>query len=175
MPQQPVHPMSSIHAITFACGLSAATLAGAQGLPNGTTNMTVQANKAVVRGYLDEVVNRGNLAAFDRYFAPGVVFNGSTQLRPTLERMSAIQSAFPDHTLVIEEQVAEGDKVATRVTFRGTHLGPFAGIAPSGRHVTYSGLAIDRVVDGKVVEMWHSASVVTMLVQLRTLLSAPPP
>lgn len=137
--------------------------------------MTLEANKSVVRHYLDEVVHRSKLASFDRYFAAGVTFNGTTQLKQTLERMAAIHDAFPDHTLVIEDQVAEGDMVATRLTFRGTHQGTFAGVAPSGRTVSYTGLAIDRLADGKVVEMWHGANVVTMLVQLRTLLSSPLP
>src|SRR5262249_59810614 len=78
-------------------------------------------------------------------------------LKTQLAGMQAMRGAFPDFRLTIEDQIAEGDKVVTRVTFSGTHSGEFRGIAPTGKQVKYSGIAIDRIVDGKVVEMWHVA------------------
>lgn len=63
--------------------------------------------------------------------------------------MSAIRSAFPDPHVTIEDQIAEQDRVVTRVTFRGTHPGEFSGVAATGRVVTYSGIAIDRIANGK--------------------------
>lgn len=118
--------------------------------------MSLEQNKSIVRGYLDEIVNRGNMAAFDSYFSEDVVFNDVKNFRARHPAaMQAIRSAFPDHHLTIRDQIAEGDKVVTRVTFHGTHRGPFNGIAATGRQVEWPGIAIDRIANGKVVEMWH--------------------
>ena len=130
--------------------------------------MNLETNKAIARGYLHELVNKGNLEAFDTYLSADVVFNNSRDAKSQLTtRMSAIRSAFPDHHLTIEDQIAEQDRVVTRVTFRGTHHGEFSGVAPTGRVVTYSGIAIDRIANGKVVEMWHLANTSSLLQQIR--------
>ncbi len=134
----------------------------------------LEANKALVRGYLSEVANDGNLAAAPRYFAPDVSFNGSKDLRPFIAFRQQLRSAFPDHRLSIVDQIAEGDRVVTRVRFEATHLQPYAGVAPTGRRLNYSGVAIDRIADGKVVEMWHMANPLGLPEQLKALLSAAP-
>src|SRR5919201_1870550 len=118
--------------------------------------MTLEHNKAIVRGYMmSEALSKGNVAALQRYFSDDVVFNNSRDIAQELARVRALRRAFPDLQVTIEDQIAEGDKVVTRVTFRGTHHGEFGGIAPTGKRVEYSGIAIDRIADGKVVEMWH--------------------
>jgi steroid delta-isomerase-like uncharacterized protein len=135
--------------------------------------MNLEQNKAIVRDYLDEIVNKANMAAFDRYLSDDVVFNGSRAFRQHYPaRMQAIRSAFPDHHLTIEDQVAEGDKVVTRVTFHGTHQGQFNGIAPTGKQVEWSGIAMDRIAGGKVVEMWHVQNTTGLLQQIG---ATPPP
>ena len=136
--------------------------------------LKLEHNKAVVRGYMTEVLNKGNLAAFDSYISADVVFNNSKGLKQQLAGTQAIRSAFPDLQLIIEDQIAEGDKVATRVTFQGTHRGEFRGAAPTGKEVRYSGIAIDRIVDGKVVEMWHIADTLALLRQIGALPSPQP-
>jgi steroid delta-isomerase-like uncharacterized protein len=134
-------------------------------------NMKLEQNKALVRGYMaNEVLSRGDLAALHRYFSEDVVFNGSRDVQQHLVRMRALRSAFPDLRATIEDQIAEGDKVVTRVTFRGTHRGEFGGIAPTGKPVEYSGIAIDRIADGRIVEMWHLANAPALLRQI----GAPP-
>lgn len=136
--------------------------------------MTLEENKAVVRGYLIDIVNGGDMAAFDRYFSADVVFNDTKGLERQLAHIQAIRSAFPDYHLTIEDQIAEGDRVVTRVTFRGTHQGEFSGAAPTGKQVRYSGIAIDRIVNGKIVEMWHLASTAALLQQIGATPSPPP-
>ncbi len=125
-------------------------------------------NKALVRGYLEEILNEGNLAAVDDYFPEeGFTLNGRLLTRQDLPRMrQALLTRFPDFHVTIEDQIAEGDRVVTRVTFRGTHSGEFGGIAATGRQVEYGGITIDRIVDGKVVEGWHVADELGMLRQL---------
>jgi predicted ester cyclase len=152
---------------------SAGVSAHAAEAPALADAVRLEQNKALVRGYLTEVSNQGNLAAAPRYFAPDVSFNGSKDLRPFLAFRQLLRSALPDHRLTIEDQVAEGDRVVTRVRFEATHLQPYAGIAPTGRRLSYSGVAIDRIADGKVVEMWHMANPLGLPEQLKALLSAP--
>ena len=101
-------------------------------------------------------------------------FNNSRDINQQLARMRAIRSAFPDLHVTIEDQIAEGDKVVTRVTFRGTHQGEFSGIAPTGKRVEYSGIAIDRIANGKVVEMWHISNMAGLLLQIGATPSAAP-
>ncbi|MFL5238233.1 MAG: ester cyclase, partial [Rhizomicrobium sp.] len=113
-------------------------------------------NKAIVRSYLEEIVNQRNLTALDRYFSEDVVFNDVRNFATHYPSfLLAIQSAFPDHYLTIGDQIADGDKVVTRVTFHGTHKGAFNGIPATGKRLQWAGIAIDRIANGKVVEMWH--------------------
>lgn len=130
--------------------------------------MSAEQNKALVRGYLEELLNRGDRLAVEKYVGPdGVVFNGK-RLSP--DQVAQIRTwfltAFPDFHLTIEDQIAEGDKVVTRVTFRGTHKGEAHGLSATGKRVAYQGIAIDRIVGGKLVEMWHEADTWGMLRQL---------
>jgi steroid delta-isomerase-like uncharacterized protein len=134
--------------------------------------MNVEQNKAIVRSYLDEIVNKGNMAALDSYLSDDVVFNNARGFKRRFPAIrQATLNAFPDHSLTIQDQVAEADKVVTRVTFRGTHQGSFNGIAPTGKQVEWSGIAMDRLADGKVVEMWHVQNTTGLLQQI----AAPPP
>ncbi len=133
----------------------------------GPDPTNVEQNKALVRGYLtNEVLSNGDRATLTRYFSEDVVFNNSRDVQQHLARMRAVRSAFPDLRLTIEDQIAEGDKVITRVTFRGTHRGEFRGIAPTGKQVEYSGIAIDRIANGKIVEMWHLSDGLGLLQQI---------
>jgi steroid delta-isomerase-like uncharacterized protein len=134
----------------------------------------LEQNKAIVRGYMNDIVNKGDFAAFDNYFSEKVLFNNSPGLKQGLAGMLRIlRSGFPDFHLAIEDQIAEEDKVVTRVTFRGTHKGEFRGIAPTGKQVKYTGIAIDRIADGKVLEMWHVADTSGMLQQIGVTAAQP--
>ena len=81
-------------------------------------------------------------------------------------RIAEIRRAFPDLEMTIEQQVAEGPWVATRVTYRGTHTGEFSGIPATGRRIEYAGTAMDRLENGKVVEMWHTVNMHLLLRQI---------
>src|SRR5258708_19801476 len=118
--------------------------------------MKLEQNKGIVRDYLNEIVNKGNMGAFDIFFSDDVVFNESRNFReqyPT--RMQAIRGAFPDHHLIVRDQIAEDDKVVTRVTFHGTHSGPFNGIAATGKVLEWSWIAMDPIAHVKIVEIWQ--------------------
>ena len=80
--------------------------------------------------------------------------------------MGEFRSAFPDFHVTIEDQIAEGDRVATRWTMRGTHEGEFRGISPTGKQITVTGIGIFRFSDGKVVESWDNFDQLGMMRQL---------
>ncbi len=126
------------------------------------------ANMALVRGYMEDILNQGDLGAAERYFpAEGYVLNGRTL---TVDQIAGLRQSildrFPDFRVTIDDQFAAGDKVATRVTFTGTHRGDYLGIPASGRRVVYTGIAIDRIEGGRVVEGWHQADELGLLEQL---------
>src|SRR5919106_1703015 len=115
-------------------------------------------NKAVVRHFNEEVYNRGNMDVADELLAPDFVsrdaLTGEEGSREDLKREIAEQAAISsDLHFSIEEQIAEGDKVVTRVIGSGTHdLEEFEGLAPSGKRITIENITIDRVAEGKIVE-----------------------
>jgi steroid delta-isomerase-like uncharacterized protein len=139
------------------------TLAAAQSMSHESLT---ERNKAVVRAYLGEIAQRGNMIARERYFTSTTTFNGDPDLARQFARIAERRRAFPDLEMVIEQQIAEGPWVATRVTYRGTHTGEFAGIPATGRRIEYAGTAMDRVENGKVVEMWHTVNMHLLMRQI---------
>jgi serine phosphatase RsbU (regulator of sigma subunit)/predicted ester cyclase len=103
-------------------------------------------NKAVTNRTL-EAINRRDFDAIDESCAPDY----AQELK---EGLAVIVRGFPDYHGTNVTQIAEGDFVANRFVGYGTHLGEFMGLAPTGEHVTFEGVFIDRVVDGKSVESW---------------------
>ncbi|MBM4437851.1 MAG: ester cyclase [Actinobacteria bacterium] len=115
------------------------------------------ANKAVVRRLLNEVYNQGNLIVANDLVDPG---HPDAGLGPGPDNFKnharRLRSAFPDLHLTIADQLVDGDRVATRWTARGTHLGSYRGIAPTGEVVSWTGITVHRVAGGRIVETWHS-------------------
>ena len=118
-------------------------------------------NKAVARRFF-EIWEEGNLEAFEEVVAPESVdhdpYNphGQEGLEGAKKTVAMYREAFPDVHFEIEEQLAEGDKVATRWTATGTHEGELMGAQPTGNKASVSGITIDRIADGKIVEGWTS-------------------
>ena len=113
--------------------------------------------KAVVRRFWDEIWNHRNPAAADKLMAEDYVFDTPTLGRQsgraqTLAVVAEIRSAFPDMSLEILEMIAEGGTVVTHWRTTATHRGSYRGVVPTGQQVTWSGLALHRVVDGRIVE-----------------------
>ncbi len=129
-------------------------------------------NKLVVRRSFEELFTRGDLRVADEVFAPDYVGHDPTlphDLHGPEEFKQFVRmyrSAFPDLTLTVEDQIAEGDLVVTRFTARGTHRGELMGIPPTGNCVAITGISIDRMRDGKSVESWTNYDVMTMMQQL---------
>jgi predicted ester cyclase len=114
------------------------------------------ANKALARAYIERVINNGEWTAWDEFFGESVAFNGRPMSRAEMETMGGtFKSIISGFRMDIEEQIAEGGFVVTRVTVSGNHAGDYMGLKASGKDVSFGGLAMDRIEDGKIVEMWH--------------------
>jgi steroid delta-isomerase-like uncharacterized protein len=131
--------------------------------------MLTEDNKAIVRRFFAEY-DRGNLDGAAETLATDFVNHQSDNTMQNREEFkqlgSAFLKAFPNLQETIEDQVAEGDKVTTRLTFRGTQSGELMGIPPTGRQVTFVALTLDRLVDGKIAERWHLFDTLGMMKQL---------
>jgi steroid delta-isomerase-like uncharacterized protein len=117
------------------------------------------ANKQVVRDFVDEAQSRGNLAAIDEYLAPNFVDHSAMPGLPADREgvralFGALRHAFPDLHAEIHEQVAERDRVVTRKTLSGTHRGDFFGVPATQRPVAFDVIDILRVEDGRLAEHW---------------------
>lgn len=132
----------------------------------------LEQNKALTRRLWEEAWRDHRVDVGDELFTPdirlhvmGRTVEGLDDMRATLERWLA---AFPDLSAVVDMQVAEGDLVAERVTFSGTHGGgPFHDIEPSGAPFTFTQTTICRVADGKVAEIWEDVDWAGFTRQLR--------
>ena len=132
--------------------------------------MSGERNKAVVRRFFEEVWNQGKEEVIDEIFAPTVVFNGQSITREALKRgLAGRRVAFSDIHVTVEDQVAEGEKVSTRRTWRATHRGPYRGVAPTDKQVTGTQISVVRFLQGRVVEDWAVADEIGILQQLGAL------
>ena len=133
--------------------------------------MSTEENKALVRRFVDEAQSRGNVDAIDELCSPEFVNHsappGVPSNREGIKQVTAMfRQAFPDSYFTVEDMVAEGDKVATRKTFHGTHQGEFMGISPTGYQVSIGLIDIVRIADGKVVEHLSMGDNLGMMQQL---------
>jgi predicted ester cyclase len=88
------------------------------------------------------------------------------------DNVSMFRAGFSDAQITVDDQIAEGDKVATRWTGRGTHTAELNGIAPTGKEITVTGLVISRIENEKVVEEWITWDTLGMLIQLGAMPAA---
>ena len=134
--------------------------------------MSTEEDKALARRVLEEMFNRGNLDVADELLASDYVDHDPAMPEDVhgpegfKEYVGAYRSAFSDLHLEIEDQVAEGDKVVTRWTGTGTHDGELAGIPPTGNRVTFPGMEIVRISDGKLVEGWEGYDMMNLMREL---------
>jgi steroid delta-isomerase-like uncharacterized protein len=129
-------------------------------------------NKALVRRFIEEVWNKGNLDVIDELVAENHVDHDPAQAGSPGGRQGVrafvemYRSAYPDTHLDIGEVIAEGDLVAMTWSATGTHQGELMGIAPTGRSVTVTGIGVDRISGGQIVESWANYDSLGMLAQL---------
>jgi predicted ester cyclase len=116
--------------------------------------------KAVVRRFYEEVFDRRRLEAIDELYAADCVrhaFAGPPRDNAWHKRQVAeLRAGFPDWRVSLDALIGEGDLVAARWTFRGTHTAPLRGIAPTGKEGRLQGITLFRVAGGRIVETWNS-------------------
>ena len=132
--------------------------------------MSTEANKALVCRFV-EAFNTGDLDGVTAAFAPDAVVHNSGAPDPLnlegFRQLAAVfLAAFPDGKHTIDDMIVEGDKVVTRITYRGAHTGDLMGIPPTGKHVTTSAMTIDQIAGGKIVETWRLFDQMGMMQQL---------
>jgi len=129
-----------------------------------------EANKALVRRWIEEGINKGNLAVCDEAFAPDFVLHTSggdkRGLQGPKQAVKEAGTAFPDLRLTIKNMVAEADMVAVHWTSMGTHQGEFIGRAATGKKVTQNGIYIYRLEAGKIHELWSCRDDLGLAMQL---------
>ncbi len=118
-----------------------------------------EAGKELVRRYLEEAWNEGNIAVLDELFTPELV----TRLTALI---GAFRTGFPDWNCVIDDFVVEGDKVVNRWSAKATHTGDFFGIPATGRPVTVEGITIHQIADGRIVSDWSQSDQLALMQQL---------
>jgi steroid delta-isomerase-like uncharacterized protein len=135
--------------------------------------MSAEENKALVRREFEEMFNRGgNLDAAEDLYARDYVGHEPTSgdirgVDGARQFAAVYREAFPDIETTIEDQVAEGDKLVTRFTARGTHLGEVEDLGPAtGNRMEITGITIEQFADGKIVEDWTNFDALGMMQQL---------
>ena len=135
---------------------------------------TLEANKALMRRWFEEVWNKGRADAIAEMFAadgvahglsdePAKTMKGPDDFRPF---HAIFRGAFPDIEVVVEDTIAEGDLVAVRCSVRGRHSGDHLGVAASNAPVEFTGMTITRIKDGKIVEAWNNFDFLRMNKQI---------
>jgi steroid delta-isomerase-like uncharacterized protein len=137
-----------------------------------------QRNKAIVQRFLEEVLNQRNAGAAAAVCAPEVIWHGgpmgeANDLAAFQNKLRSIFRSFPDLTVEIHDVIAETDRVAVRLTMRGTQLGAFQGIAPTGRQITSSAMNTYRIADNRIVEEWWQHDLLGLMEQLDSTRPAP--
>jgi steroid delta-isomerase-like uncharacterized protein len=142
------------------------------------TIATLDHNKALLKRWFKEVWNDGRADAIDEMFATdGVAYGlgddpekdiqGPADFKPFHE---VFRGAFPNITVVVEDMVAEGNKVAVRCSVRGTHAGDHLGVAATNAPVKFTGMVIARIEEGKIVEAWNNFDFMRMNKQIGAIL-----
>ena len=139
--------------------------------------MSTEDNKALVRRMFEEVWNQGNIARIAEFYSPAHVEHTSSGpvhgQEGYKQYVMIYRTAFPDAHYTVEDQLAEGDKVVTRWSARGTHQGPLMGIPPTGKQGTVTGIGIARFEGGKIVEVWSEFDALGMFQQLGLMILPP--
>lgn len=126
--------------------------------------------KQLFRDVVEHVWHRGDLAFIDAAYHPAYVANvprrGFQDLHAFRQYVTEVRGAFPDIRVYVEEQVAEGDMVASRYRVVGTHTGPLMGLAPTRRPIEVPGITIERISGNRFAESWTCWDVIGMFHQI---------
>ena len=133
--------------------------------------MLTEENKAAVRRAYEAVNQQSVLAFADMFIDPNQIDHSAPPGLPggiegARQLAAMFLTAFPDLRFTVEDMIAEGDRVVARITMSGTHQGAFMGIPPTGKHVAWTLIDINRVAGGKSVEHWSEMDTLSLVQQL---------
>jgi predicted ester cyclase len=119
--------------------------------------------KTIIRRYIEEVENTGDVSEISKYISEDYVevFEGERYkigIKGAIDHVLGVRRVFPDLKLVIENQISEGDWVATVYSVSGTFTDEWFGMKPSGKTITFTGVNVDRIKDGKIIEHGGAAN-----------------
>jgi len=135
--------------------------------------MPIDENKSIVRRY-QEIYNNNDLdrlteVVSEELLTPNIMPGIPGGLEGAKVAHRIMLAGFPDYQTIIEDLIAEGDKVVARIKMTGTHTGKFMGIPATGRQISFTGIYIARIANGKIVEHWGEEDSVSLLQQLGVL------
>ncbi len=137
-----------------------------------TSNNDLEANKALIRRWFEEVWNKGRADAIGEMMAEDCVIHGLSEDGQPLDLAAffsfhtTFREAFPAIQVVVEDVITEGDKVAARCSVRGKHQGDSLGFKATGATAEFDGIGLARVKDGRFVEVWNNFDFMKMYKQL---------
>jgi steroid delta-isomerase-like uncharacterized protein len=135
--------------------------------------MAIEENKVVVRRFIDAVFVRGNADAVDKLVTPDFTPHSWGTMPPGVEPLKQairhVHAGLSDVSMKIDDVIAEGDKVAVRLTAKATHRGEFMGLPASGKAYSISETHIFHLRDGKVAEHWRDADMLGLMRQIGAL------
>jgi steroid delta-isomerase-like uncharacterized protein len=138
--------------------------------------MSTEANKSLIRRFIEEVNNKQTLVAAEQFLAPTYVDHSAPPGLPTgpegwRQLRTMFFNAFSNIHIVVEDIVAEGDRVAVRFTMQALHTGELRGIPSTGKQVTLTGIDVNRFENGKIAERWGNQDDLGLMQQLGVISS----
>jgi predicted ester cyclase len=133
--------------------------------------MTIDENKKIVRRYIEEAVNTGNIENLDEFISPEYIetLDPSKKIlgvEGARQHIIGVRQTFPDLHLTVEKQISEGDWVVTCITARATHQGEWLSIKPTGKKVEITVVNVDKIVNGRIVEHGGAANMFEALLSI---------
>lgn len=131
-------------------------------------------NKALLRRYYEEIVSTGDVSDLAAFVSPSYteVHDGEripAGIEGAKNHITGVRQTYPDLTITVDRQIAEGEWVVSCITARGTHTGHWLGIQPTGKPVVFTGVNVDRVVDGRIIEHGGAANMLGPLLAIGAL------
>jgi steroid delta-isomerase-like uncharacterized protein len=133
---------------------------------------TRERNRELVSRYFEEVLSAGRLETIDELMRPDFVFriatipDGVRGVEAYKDFVRTLRTAFPDGVFAPERMIAAETRAAARWTFKGTHQGPFLGVAPTGKTITDEGIDVFHVADGRITDIWANEDAFGLMKQL---------
>jgi steroid delta-isomerase-like uncharacterized protein len=131
--------------------------------------MSVEQNKAIIRRWNEELINKANLDIVDELAAEDWMSNGTRDREAFKQYAMQITAAFSGLHLTVHDLFAEGDRVCIRWTMTSKHTGAYMGVPPTGKQVTMRGISAYRLAGGKIKEDWAYTNEAELMHQLGIL------